>query len=82
MRMGAVADEPVVDEPVIDEPVVDEPVVKEPVLNVTVKGGKIASWTVTDEGVTAVYIAAKGKEPAVIWTSEDVDADTLASIIT
>ena len=55
--------------------------VEEPVLNVTVKGGKIASWTVTDEGVTAIYIAAKGKEPAVIWTSEEVDEDAMAAII-
>ena len=86
MRMGAptddsVVDEPVVDEPELDEPVVEVPVVEEPVLNVTVKGGKIASWTVTDEGVTAIYIAAKGKEPAVIWTSEEVDEDAMAAII-
>jgi hypothetical protein len=34
----------------------------------------------TAGSVAAVYIAAKGKVPAVVWTSEEVDDDTLAAI--
>ena len=37
------------------------------------KGAKIADWKVQN-GVTAIYIAADGKVPAVLWTSEEVDA--------
>ena len=69
------------EDPVVPEtPTVPEtPSVSEPVLNVDVKGAEIASWTVAD-GVTAVYIAANGKVPAVIWTSEEVDAAALSEI--
>ena len=52
----------------------------EPVLNVTVDGADIASWTITEDGVTAVYIAANGKVPAVIWTSEEVGEATMAVV--
>ena len=52
----------------------------EPTLDVPVKGAEVASWTVVD-GVTAVYIAANGKVPAVIWTSEAVDDATMAAIV-
>ena len=52
----------------------------EPTLDVTVKGAEVASWTVVN-GVTAVYIAANGKAPAVIWTSDVVDDATMAAIV-
>lgn len=56
------------------------PEAKEPTLNVAVDGAEVASWLITDEGVTVVYIAAEGKVPAVIWTSKEVNGD-MADII-
>ena len=44
------------------------------------KGGKVKSWTVVGD-VTAIYIAANGKVPAVIWLSAEVDEATLETII-
>jgi hypothetical protein len=58
----------------------EEPIVVEPTLNYTVKETDIASWTVVD-GVTAIYIAANGKIPAVVWTSVEVDDSVLESIV-
>ena len=46
----------------------------EPILMYDVDGAKIADWMIED-GVTAIYIKASGKIPAIIWTSEEVDAD-------
>ncbi|MBQ5671400.1 MAG: VWA domain-containing protein, partial [Oscillospiraceae bacterium] len=40
-------------------------------LTVDVEGADITSWTVKGD-VTAIYIAAKSKIPAVVWTSEEV----------
>ena len=65
--------------PEVEAPVVETTAPAEPTLNVTVKGAEVSSWLVTGDGVTAVYIAADGKVPAVIWTSERVD--DMATII-
>ena len=46
---------------------------------VAVKGAEEAARTSVGS-VTAVYIAAEGKVPAVIWTSAEVDKDTLSAI--
>lgn len=79
-------DEPAVEttEPTVEStsPTVEETVPEEPAaeLNVTVKGAEVASW-IAEGDVTAVYIAASGKVPAVIWTSEEVDAETMAAFI-
>ena len=61
------------------KPAETEPVVAEPVLAVNVKGANVASWTVNGD-ITAIYIAAKDKVPAVIWTSAEVDEATLTAI--
>ncbi len=76
--------EPTVDIPAdtTKEPTVEIPedTAEEPTLNYTVKGAEVASWTIKDD-VTAIYIAANGKVPAVIWTSKEVDDETMAVII-
>ena len=50
-------------------------------LDVDVEGGKVTSWLVTDDGVTAIYIEGKGKEPSVVWTSEKVKKVELSDIM-
>ena len=52
---------------------------EEPTLNVAVTGAEITSWTIEGD-VTAIYIAANGKVPAVIWTSKEVGTEDMATI--
>ena len=61
-----------------DDVVTEEPVVSAP--DVAVEGAKVTSQKAFGD-VTAVYIKGEGKVPDVIWTSEEVDADTMAEII-
>lgn len=89
---AAINDEPAdefVDDPVVEEipeepevmdPEVEEPIVEEPVLIYAIKGTEITSWAVMD-GVTAIYVAAEGKIPAVVWTSVEVDEAVLAAFL-
>ena len=65
-----------------EEPTVEVPedTTEEPTLNIAVSGAEVASWTIEGD-VTAVYIAANGKVPAVIWTSKEADTSTMAAII-
>ncbi len=74
-----IEDTPVVEDTVVDIPVV-EPEVVEPTLNYTLSGGSIKNWVVVD-GVTAIYVEANGKIPAVIWTSEKVDDKAMNKIV-
>jgi hypothetical protein len=66
--------------PTVNTPVDNPETTPEPTLNVSVGGAEITSWTIEGD-VTAIYIAANGKVPAVIWTSEEVSAEDMATII-
>ena len=74
------ATEPEATEPEATEPEATEPEATEPEINVTVKGAEEAARKVID-GVVVIYIKAEGKIPPVIWSSEELDDETIADLI-
>lgn len=72
MAEGSYVAIPYETETVAEEPVIEETPVEEPSFGYAVKGAEAASCAVVGE-ISAIYVAEKGKVPAVIWTSEEVE---------